>query len=535
MKTIAALRHFIYYRPNQRGFLVFLVAFSVTQYIAFGIYTVEKRNENLLVKQEAERIRNRLESALNNSITATKTLAFLVENDLLKDHFNEVSRELLNDNHYIDAVQLVSNGKILITYPLKGNEATIGYTVMENPAHRMEAMKALDRRELYFEGPFELRQGGIGMVGRYPVFRDDTLWGFSAVVIRMKTFVDAMEIDGTGNNERFVYQLEKYPDKNEPGNLIFPSNQLYSEGIYYKTIVPIGDWHLFVKLRNPQYLYKSIRFSSIGLLLSVLLAAFVWYLSVQPQKLRQLVREKTRDLDEANQKLESRAQQLLVSNKELEQFAYIASHDLQEPLRMITGFLNRLEKKYDNQLDEKGKLYIHHAVDGAVRMRQVILDLLNYSRLTNLEGEKEEVDLNVLISDYRVLRQQLISEKRASIISPKLPVMNGYKAPLIQVFHNLLDNALKYTREGVFPEINVGFTDKGDSYEFYVKDNGIGIEEEYFDKIFVIFQRLHDKNEYEGTGMGLAIVSKIVKSMGGAIRVDSQPGVGSTFYFTLNK
>lgn len=535
MKRTTALHRLIYYRPNQWGFLVFLIAFCVTQYIAFGIYTVEKRNEHLLVRQEAVHLRNRLESALNNSVTATKTLSFLVENDLLKDHFNQVAQELLNDNRYIDAVQLVKSGKILTTYPLKGNEATIGYTVMENPAHRMEAMKALDRMELYFEGPFELRQGGVGMVGRYPIFYDDTLWGFSAVVIRMNTFFEALGIDSTGNNETFVYQLVKYQEENADGNLIFPHNLRYSDGVYYTTLVPLGDWHLYVKLRKPEYLYKSLRFSSVGLLLSILLAVFVWYLSVQPQKLRQLVREKTKDLDLANQKLESRAQQLLISNKELEQFAYIASHDLQEPLRMVTGFLNRLEKKYNNQLDDKGRLYIHYAVDGAVRMRQVILDLLRYSRLTNQEGEKEEVDLNELISDYRVMRQQLIAEKRASVISTRLPVLTSYKAPLIQVFHNLLDNALKYTREGVFPEIIVGYTDKGNFYEFFVKDNGIGIEEEYFDKIFVIFQRLHDKNEYSGTGMGLAIVSKIVKSMEGTIRIESQPGVGSTFYFTLNK
>lgn len=535
MKLITTIRHAIGYRPNLLALFFFLVAFGITQYIAYGIYTVERKSEYLQVRQEAIHIRNRLESALNHSVTATKTLAFLVEKDLLGEYFDDVSMELLSDNTYIDALQLVRGNTIVMTYPVEGNEETIGYTVMDNSMHRSEAMKAYDRKKLYFEGPIRLQQGGTGMVGRHPIFRADTLWGFSAVVIRRETFLNAIGINQSGSSSSFYYQITKYPEQQLTGNRLFHTSEDFSAGIVYRAFVPIGDWHIDVKMRYPRYWFRALRFAFLGLLTSVLLAVFIRVVANQPYRLRLLVAEKTADLDKVNRMLEEHASELTLSNKELEQFAYVASHDLQEPLRMVTGFLTRLEKKYNDQLDEKGKLYVHYAVDGANRMRQVILDLLQYSRMTSMHGEKEPVGLNELINDYRILRQQLIEEKKATIISDSLPMIHSYKAPLIQVFHNLLDNALKYAREGVDPDIRISVADRKDHWEFSVSDNGIGIEPEYFEKIFIIFQRLHPSEEYSGTGIGLAIVSKVVKSLGGQITVESQPGKGSTFRFTLPK
>lgn len=239
-------------------------------------------------------------------------------------------------------------------------------------------------------------------------------------------------------------------------------------------------------------------------------------------------------LKELNRSLEEHTKELAASNAELEQFAYVASHDLQEPLRMVTSFLHHLEKKYKDNLDDKANQYIHFAVDGAQRMRQIILDLLQFSRISRFEDDKKMVDLNELVDDYCVLRHKMIKEKSANIIRGTLPKISSYKAPLTQVFHNLIDNALKYSGNGP-PEINIRARDKGSFWEFSIEDNGIGIEEEYFDKIFVIFQRLHNKEEYSGTGMGLAIVKKIVENLGGKIWVESESGKGSKFCFTLSK
>lgn len=247
---------------------------------------------------------------------------------------------------------------------------------------------------------------------------------------------------------------------------------------------------------------------------------------------RKRASEKLREL---NQSLKKQARELAISNAELEQFAYVASHDLQEPLRMVTSFLSQLERKYKENLDEKAQRYINFAVDGAKRMRKIILNLLEFSRIGHLDAHEEHIDLNELIDDYFLLRSQLIEDQSAAICKKGLPVIKSYPAPITQVLHNLLDNALKYSREGVPPEIKVHALDRSTHWEIAVSDNGQGIEEEYFNKIFVIFQRLHHNEKYSGTGMGLAIVKKIVENWEGKIWVESELNKGSTFFFTVPK
>ncbi|MBC7722025.1 MAG: PAS domain S-box protein [Pedobacter sp.] len=239
-------------------------------------------------------------------------------------------------------------------------------------------------------------------------------------------------------------------------------------------------------------------------------------------------------LQKLNESLKNQSKSLALSNAELEQFAYVASHDLQEPLRMVTSFLTQLDKKYGDILDAKGKMYINFAVDGAKRMRQIILDLLEFSRIGREEYSNEQVDLNELFEEIPILFRKKIQEKKAIIHVDQLPIITGYKAPLRQVFQNLISNALKYTRE-VNPQISVTVTDLENHWQFAIADNGIGIGEEYFDRIFIIFQRLHNKNEFSGTGMGLAVTKKIIENLKGKIWVKSIEGQGSTFYFTIIK
>jgi light-regulated signal transduction histidine kinase (bacteriophytochrome) len=202
---------------------------------------------------------------------------------------------------------------------------------------------------------------------------------------------------------------------------------------------------------------------------------------------------------------------------------------------MITSFLTQLEKKYDDIIDEKGKKYIYFAVDGAKRMRQIILDLLEYSRVGKTEAASEEVDLNALIEDIRALYQKKIEEAGAIINVNELPTIHADKVLLRQIFQNLIGNALKYQEQGVIPRITVSCQDGPVYWLFSVSDNGIGIEEEYFDRIFIIFKRLHNRDEYAGTGMGLAVTKKIVENLGGKIWLKSEIGKGSTFYFTIQK
>jgi light-regulated signal transduction histidine kinase (bacteriophytochrome) len=238
--------------------------------------------------------------------------------------------------------------------------------------------------------------------------------------------------------------------------------------------------------------------------------------------------------EELNGLLEKRVKELQQSNLELEQFAYIASHDLREPLRMVTSFLELLKKKYQGQLDATADQYIHFAVNGAERMKTLILNLLEYSRIGSAKNGIETVDLTQLLNYVALVFEPELLLPAAELKIGKLPDVTGQKEQLTQLFQNVIGNAIKYKSEAPL-KIEVGCIEKADEWEFFVADNGIGIDEQFNEKIFVIFQRLHSRTEYGGTGIGLSICRKIVECHGGKMWVESSPGNGSTFRFTISK
>jgi PAS domain S-box-containing protein len=224
---------------------------------------------------------------------------------------------------------------------------------------------------------------------------------------------------------------------------------------------------------------------------------------------------------------------LLRSNRELEQFAYVASHDLQEPLRMVSSFTQLLALKYQSKLDSDAREYISYAVDGAVRMQNLINDLLEFSRIETKGKVLQPVDMNNPLRQAVNNLKIIISEKDARVSSDDLPVLIADESQIVQLFQNLIGNALKFCKTS--PRVHVSATEEADHFRFVVEDNGIGIEEQYFSKIFRIFQRLMPKTQYNGTGIGLAICKRIVERHGGNIWVESEPENGSRFLFTIPK
>ena len=258
--------------------------------------------------------------------------------------------------------------------------------------------------------------------------------------------------------------------------------------------------------------------------LGILASAFNNMAEELEERDRQLENEKNRVLG-ANEELKR-------SNSELEQFAYVASHDLQEPLRMVSSYMALMKRRYEGTLDSDADDFIGFAVDGANRMQTLINDLLTYSRVGTRGKPLTPIDCTSVLEQVLMNLEVAIDESGAVVTHDPLPTVMADDSQLAQVFQNLIGNAIKFRGEEP-PHIHIAAEQKSDEWVFSVADNGIGIDPESFDRIFEIFQRLHGRDEYSGTGIGLAVCKKIVERHGGRMWVESEPGKGATFYFTI--
>lgn len=247
----------------------------------------------------------------------------------------------------------------------------------------------------------------------------------------------------------------------------------------------------------------------------------------------QQVERSRAEIADAHAQLTEQAEELRRSNRDLEQFAYVASHDLQEPLRKVASFTQLLQKRYGGQMDERADQYIAFAVDGAKRMQQLIQDLLGFSRVGRLGGELADVPLEDALADAVDNLENLVEDAGAVVEHDPLPVVRGERALLVQLLQNLVGNAIKFRDPERPPRVRITATRVGDSWELECRDNGIGIDQQYADRVFVIFQRLHPKDVYEGTGIGLALCKKIVEFHGGRIWLGETDGPGTSIRWTL--
>lgn len=785
---------YFYKHPIVTGFIGFLIFFLITQMLTYKEYNLIKSEERQLVVEKATQLENQLSTGLNLSLSATKTLEMLLERIDLKAEFESVASEILLGNPFIDAIQLLDSGVITHVYPHNDKKSGVGHDILKDKTRKTEAIRAIENRTMFFAGPFELKQGGRGIVGRLPIFRDNRFVGFTAVVTKLDTFYKIIGYESLDTN-RYYYQFSKLNPDSGQEEFFLPLATTELSG--YKAVMPIdmGDWILTVQLRESTARGKSTVNFLLRFLFSVLCGAAIWYLANQPYKLNRKVKEQAKAIQLSNERftyavqatsdaiwdwdikndriyradnfnslfghpkndqtntnqfwidsihpddvehvksnlanffeseytnwiqefrfrradntyayivdkgilirdkkgkpvrmigalrdisriketefelasdreflnsllenlsdgivactdtgkltmfnkasrnlygienimltpeqwdescaiydsdgitpllktetplylamngeevknmeivihpkgleprvvlcsgkaiyseynkmlgavvvlrditesrarekelikisneLVDRAKELESSNRELEQFAHTVSHDLQEPLRMITSFMKLLETKYEPILDEKGKKYIHYAIDGASRMRQIILDLLGYSTSGNSD-KQEKVCLSKVMAEILEIEKHQIDKLGAIVKVGPLPVILGSRISMFQLLKNLLENALKYRDASKVPEICIHSSEVKDYHLITVEDNGIGIIPEQKDTIFQLFKRLHTSEEYSGTGIGLALAKKIVENHSGKIWTEPNINGGSKFMFTLKQ
>lgn len=306
--------------------------------------------------------------------------------------------------------------------------------------------------------------------------------------------------------------------KGEDLRLLTPEDQLKIRDIL-KERGKINNMEIFVRNKNGAIFW--VLFSLEMIIINNKKYALTSVLNISDRKKAEAI-------------IQQKSDELAETNKEIEQFVYVASHDLQEPLRTISNFVSLVEKKKFGNLDKDYEQYLHFIVDAASRMRNLIKDLLDLSR-TGKNIVFTEVDCNAVLKEVIANLEASIKEKNAKITVAKLPVLKGDPVKLRQLFQNLISNSIKFVKKGVQPEITITSEEKNEEYLFAIKDNGIGIDEQFFNKLFVIFQRLNSGGEYPGTGIGLATCKKIVNLHNGKIWVESKVGEGSTFYFTISK
>jgi signal transduction histidine kinase len=311
----------------------------------------------------------------------------------------------------------------------------------------------------------------------------------------------------------------------------------YGPGILIVLLVFLIPGYLF----SPNYSLRSISLSAVGvsLLLSVMISrGAAWRrrseaeLQDTNEALEKRVQEKTAALAEANAALQRHNAELMRANADLEQFAYSASHDLQEPLRMVSVFAQLLKVKYADSLDAEGEEYIGHAVAGAKRLETLVSGLRSYLTITSIDVTRAPADTNIVVARCLENLKLLVESNGARCEVGNLPAVRLHEVHLEQLFQNLITNGIKYRSQHA-PHIRISATKDDSNWVFSVQDNGIGIDPQYQDQIFGVFKRLHRNDEYEGTGIGLAICKRIVDRYGGRLWVESKPYQGATFLFTV--
>jgi PAS domain S-box-containing protein len=639
-------------KPVFIGVGMFLVLTALTQFLVYFWYQSARYTEIQRLSNQANAKKERVHITLTNTLSSIRTLAFIVEEHGIPNDFDRIAEKLLKVNPLVDAIELLQGGVITHVYPVNGNEAAIGYNVLSDTIRHRGALIALRRKDFFFAGPVKLKQGGIAVIGRQPIFINGKFWGFAAVLIKLSGFVKATGIDADSNPD-FRYQLSRvHPDGYE--EFFLPAPAIPNEGDFVTIEVPNTEWKLYVTSLNQNGIYHhALVLCTLGLLFSTVVGIFSWYTAAQPEKLERLVDRRTsqltmekelsdsiinslpgiiyiydkdrkffrwnrnfesvsgytseevkdmhpldffegedkellrnkietvfqkgqadveayfytrnkekiiyyfngnvaqfdgntyligmgidiskrvaaeKDIQNLNARLQATIERLQARNNDLQQFSYVVSHNLRNPIARILG----LASIFGDDINEN-KVVVEKIAEATAQLDDTVKDISTIVSARNVTEKYEYISFSDEWKNVRNTLKDEIDQSKAviSVDFSEAPGITSARSYINNMLYNLVSNAIKFRTPGVPAVISVKTKIHKHGICIIVEDNGIGIDlAKNGTKIFGLYKRFGPES-IPGKGIGLCLTKNQVESLHGKIEVTSTPGKGSTFTIYL--
>ena len=522
------------------------MAFIISASIAYGSFSLwtafkaeDKRVISAAFKEQESLVGEKISQYMNQAVVAVKRMAdrWEAQGGTSYELWQKDAANYINDFPALKALNLTkSDLHIKWIEPVKGNESALGLYIAFDKDRETALMKAKELNKSTITPPIDLVQGYKAIIIYTPVYIDGVFDGFINAIYNPLAFLDArlpQEFDD--NFEMIVKDGDTviFQTDGAEGYVSQKESSTSFDLLEREWTLTLKAKENFIRTHESHYAYITI----FGGIFCSFLGGLLAYITILSKQQNNLLKKQKKKLVNKEKEQDKLLEELAGSNEELARFAYVCSHDLQEPLRMVQSFSQKLERHLGNSLqdDERGQLYFKFVIDGAKRSQILIREILAYSEIDRDTNQIEKVNLNDIINVVKTNLSAPLDIINGKITYDPLPTIEGNKTQIYQLMQNLVNNGLKYQEPDEAPHIHISAEDLGHNWGISVKDNGIGIDPKYHNKIFEVFQRLHRRTEYAGTGIGLSICKKVVEKHKGKLSVSSAKGQGSTFTFTIPK